>query len=111
HTFTGTQSGLLEWKSAPGGDWIMFIASPGFPAWDLTGYSNVVFFINGPQPIAATNLPKIGLESSTSQRTPTTSLASFLVQGLDDDTNTWQRVVVPLTAFQPYGAFSPTQFK
>src|SRR5215510_2584145 len=25
--YTGSQSGLLEWKSAPGGDWILFVAS------------------------------------------------------------------------------------
>ena len=39
------------------------------------------------------------------------NLGSYLTAGLDGDTNTWQRVVIPLTAFQPYGSFSPTQFK
>src|SRR5215472_17970658 len=24
--YSGSQSGLLEWKSAPGGDWILFVA-------------------------------------------------------------------------------------
>jgi hypothetical protein len=109
--FSGSQSGLLEWKSAPGGDWLLFVASPGFQIWDVSGYSNVVLFLNGPQAIAAANLPRIGLESSTSARSAMVNLGSFLSQGLDADTNTWQKVVIPLTAFQPYGGFSPTQFK
>ncbi len=109
--FTGNQSGLLQWKSAPGGNWIMFIASPGFQIYDVTGYSNVVFFVNGPQAVSTAALPMVGMESSTSQRTATVNLGNFLPQGLDSDTNTWQRVIIPLTAFQPYGQFSPTQFK
>jgi hypothetical protein len=34
-----------------------------------------------------------------------------LPAGLDGNPNTWQRVDVPLTAFQPYGLFSPAQLK
>jgi hypothetical protein len=109
--FTGKQSGLLEWKSAPAGDWIIFIASPGFQIWNISGYSNVVMFLNGPQAIAATNLPRVGLESSTNVRTPMVSLSNYLPQGMDADTNTWQKITIPLAAFQPYGTFSPTQFK
>src|SRR5215472_5028602 len=109
--YSGSQSGLLEWKSAPGGDWILFVASPGFQIWDVSGYSNVVMFLNGPQAIPAANLPRVGLESSTSARSTMVNLGSYLTAGLDGDTNTWQRVVIPLTAFQPYGSFSPTQFK
>ena len=109
--FTGTQSGLLQWTSAPGGNWMVFIACPGFQAHDITGYSNVVLFVNGPQSIPATNLPQVGLESTTSQRTAAVNLGAFLSHGLDGDTNTWQKAVVPLAAFQPYGQFSLAQFK
>ena len=109
--FTGSQCALLEWKSAPGGNWTFFIASPAFQTRDLTGLSNVVLFVNGSAAIPAASLPKLGLESSANQRTPSASLASFLPEGMDGDTNTWQRVVVPLTAFQPYGLFAPSQFK
>src|SRR6185503_18597285 len=52
--FAGNQSGLVEWRSAPQGNWTWFVASPGFQSRDLTGYSNVVFFVNGPMPIPAT---------------------------------------------------------
>jgi hypothetical protein len=109
--FTGSQSGLLEWKSASGGDWSFFIASPNFQTWNLTGLSNVSLYVNGPTAIPAASLPKLGLESSLNQKSAMISLAGFLPPGLDGDTNTWQRIVVPLTAFQPYGLFSPTQFK
>lgn len=109
--FTGTQSGLLEWKSAPGGAWSFFIASPAWQIKDLTGYSNLVFFINGPAAIAAATLPRLGLEGSANQKTPTISLGTFLSQGMDSDTKTWQRVTVPLAAFQPFASFSLAQFK
>jgi hypothetical protein len=109
--FTGSQCGLLEWRSDSGGDWIVFIACPGFQIQNASGYSNLVLFVNGPQAITASALPKVGMESSTGQRTATVSLGAFLAQGMDGDTNTWQRVVIPLTAFQPFGTFSLTQFK
>jgi hypothetical protein len=111
HKFSGAAGGLLEWKSMPGGDWIFFVASPGFQIRDLTGYSNLVLFVNGPVAIPAAALPKIGLESSSNQRTATTNLAGLLPSGMDGDPNTWQRIKVPLSAFQPYGSFSPAQFK
>lgn len=107
----GSQSGLLEWRSVSGGSWSVFIASPGWQSWNVTGYSNVVLYVNGPQAIPAANLPRIGLESSSNQKTATTSLASFLPGGVDGDSNTWQRVEVPLSAFQPYGLFSLAQLK
>lgn len=111
HHFTGNHSGLVEWRSVAGGSWTFFIALPGFQTRDLSGYSNIVCFVNGPAAIPASSLPKIGLESSTNQKTPTPNLGSYLPSGMDGDTNTWQRIVVPLTAFQPFGTFSLAQFK
>jgi hypothetical protein len=108
---SGRQSCLVEWTSAPGGSWTWFIASPGFQIQNLTGYSNLVLFLNGPAPIPAASLPGIGLESSGDQRTSTVALGDFLPAGLDGDTNTWQRVVIPLAAFQPHGGFSLARFK
>lgn len=107
----GSQSGLLEWRSASGGSWSVFIASPGWTTWNVAGYSNVVLYLNGPQTVPPGSLPRMGLESSSNQKTPTTSLTGYLPTGLDGDSNTWQRVDVPLTAFQPYGLFSPAQLK
>ncbi len=109
--FSGRQCGLLEWKSAPGGDWILFIACAGFQIQDARAYSNVVFQVNGPQPTAASVLPRAGMESGSNHRTATVPLGTFLPEGVDGDTNTWQTVIIPLNAFQPYGQFSLVEFK
>jgi len=109
--FTGNHSGLLGWTARPGGDWSCFIASPEWQTRDLSGSSNLVFFLNGPASIPATNLPHLGLESSVNQRSATTPLAPFLPGGLDSDPATWQRVSVPLSAFTPFGQFALAQFK
>lgn len=109
--FSGIHSGLLQWKSAPNGSWTFFIASPGFQTRNVSGYSNLVLYVNSPRAIAATNLPRVGLESSTDMKTAVTNLGNFISSGIDADTNTWQMVTIPLTAFQPYGQFSLTQFK
>lgn len=111
NAFTGSQSLLLQWQSAFGGDWTAFVACPGFQIQDVSRYSNVVVFVNGPQSIPAWALPGVGLESSNNQRTATVNLGTYLPGGLDNDTNTWQAVIIPLSAFQPYGSFSPSQFK
>lgn len=109
--FSGRQSGLVEWKSAPGGDWILFVARPGFQTQDARAYSNVVFQVNGPHPVSASVLPRAGMESASNHRTATVSLGAFLPEGLDGDSNTWQTIIIPLGAFQPYGQFSLTEFK
>jgi hypothetical protein len=111
HRLTGLHSGLLEWKPMPGGNWTWFIASPNFQIRNLTGCSNLVLFLNGPAAVPSAALPRIGLESSNNQRSATALLGSFLPAGLDGDTSTWQRVVVPLPAFAPFGSFTPEQFK
>jgi hypothetical protein len=66
---------------------------------------------NGPAAIDTAALPWISLESSTNAKASLVNLASFLPQGLDADTATWQRISIPLTAFQPYGSFSLALFK
>ena len=109
--FNGVHSGLLEWKSAPGGSWKFFIANPVFQTRDTSGYSNLVFYVNAPKVIAASHLPKIGLESGINVTTPMVEMGDFLPEGLDGDIDTWQKVSIPLTAFQPYGRFSLSQFK
>lgn len=109
--YTGKQGGLIEWKSAPGGNWSLFVASPGWQQLNASGYSNIIFYINGPQPIAATNLPQVGLESTLNLKTARVKMSNYLPGGLDGDTNTWQLVTIPLADFQPYNGFTLSQFK
>jgi hypothetical protein len=109
--YTGIQGGLIQWKSAPGGNWTLFVASPGWVTRNANGYSNVIFYLNGPNAILATNLPRVALESSMNKKTALVRLSSYLPGGLDGDTNTWQLVSIPLTDFQPYNGFALSQFK
>jgi hypothetical protein len=107
----GNDSGLLEWRSMAEGEWLFFVASPGWQTRNASGYSNLVLHLNGPAAIAPSHLPRIGLESSTNIRTPTVALSDYLPAGLDGDADTWQEVTVPLEDFQPYGGFQLSHFK
>lgn len=109
--FTGSHSGLLQWKSVSGGNWKIFIASPNWSAHDLTGYDSLILYMNAPTAIAAVDLPKLGLESTTSKLSTLYALGDKLVSGIDGDANSWQRISIPLTSFQPYNQFDPAQFK
>jgi hypothetical protein len=111
HAYTGTQSGLLQWKSAAGGSWSLFVSSPGWAAKDASGYDSLVFYLNGPAAIDTLALPLLALESTTNAKSSSVSLKGFLPRGLDTDSTTWERVSVPLAAFQPYGSFSLSAFK
>jgi hypothetical protein len=110
--YTGSDSGLLDWRSAVGGSWRFFIARPGWSMVNVAGYSNLVVYLNGPASVAAANLPQIGLESSPPDlSTPAVPLGDYLPGGMDQDPLTWDAAVVPLTAFPAAGGFSLTKVK
>jgi hypothetical protein len=109
--YSGVHSGLLEWKSVSGGDWGLFIASLNWATRDASGYDTLVLFVNARSAITSSNLPKIGLESSTNKLSSLIGLGDFLPSGIDGDTATWQRVSIPLTAFEPYNMFALSAFK
>ncbi|MCC6397240.1 MAG: T9SS type A sorting domain-containing protein [Bacteroidetes bacterium] len=108
---SGTQCGLLQWTSGSGALWGLYIASPGWVTRDASGYDSLTIMVNGPSAIDTAALPWINLESSTNQKPTPVSLATFFPQGLDADTSTWQKISIPLTAFEPYGTFLLEQFK
>lgn len=111
HASSGLQSGLLQWTSGEGGLWSLFVSSPGWLSQDATNYDSLTLTVNGPTAVDTAALPWIALESSTNQKSSAVNLAVYLPQGVDADTDTWQRISIPLTAFQPYGAFQLSQFK
>jgi hypothetical protein len=108
---TGYNSGLLQWTSVSGGSWRIFVASIGWATRDASGYDSLTLFVNSRHPVAATNLPNIGLENDINISTPDISLAPYLASGTDADTTTWQRVSIPLSEFEPYNGFSLSNFK
>ncbi|MBP1654988.1 MAG: hypothetical protein H6Q28_1544, partial [Bacteroidetes bacterium] len=101
----GSASGLLEWTSLPGGSWRIFIASPGWATINAAAYDSLVMSLNGPASVAGSALPRLALESTANVSTPLIDLAPY-VAGVDADSTTWQRFAIPLSAFEPYGAFS-----
>ncbi|MBP9212549.1 MAG: T9SS type A sorting domain-containing protein [Bacteroidetes bacterium] len=108
--FSGNQSILLEAKHVTGGSWNLFIASNAWASRDFSLYDTLIFYINTPDSLAASELPLLGLESENSDsKSATVNIASYIV--LDSSSATWQRCAIPFTAFQPYGNFLLSKFK
>lgn len=110
-SFSGSNSGLIEWKSVSAGDWGLFIASMNWATRDASGYDSLVMYVNSRNAISSTALPKIGIESSSNQKTAYANLGDFLSLGTDADSTTWQRISIPMSAFEPFNSFSLSQFK
>jgi hypothetical protein len=104
--YSGANSGLVQWRSAAGGAWRIFVASPAWTPRNASGYDSVVFFVNAPAPIASTLLPMADLEDNANLSAHAVNLAQYLPSGIDGDTTTWERVSIPLTAFSPYNGFN-----
>ena len=111
HAYSGTQCGLLQWSSAAGGDFRMFIASPGWKTLDASALDSLLFFVNGPAQISAAALPKIGLEDASNRSSTQLSWSAYMSAGVDADSTTWQRVSIPLKDFTPTGGFTITTLK
>ena len=109
--FSGTQCGLLQWTSGSGALWGLYVSSPSWAIRDASGYDSLILHFNGPAAIDTARLPWIALEDNFNQKSSRVNLASVLPEGMDGDTATWQRVSIPLTAFQPYGSFLLSSFK
>lgn len=110
--FGGEASGLLEWRSAPGGTWTLYVARSGFQTADASGYSNLVLHLNAPFAVPSASLPRIGFESSPPDaRSASLALGRFLPDGIDADSNSWQEVRIPLAAFPPREGFSLAKVK
>jgi len=109
--YSGNDAGVIQWTSAPNGNWGMFIASVLWQGKDASAHDSIVFFLNGPVAIASSALPKVNLESTTNAKATGVDLETYLSAGVDGDPATWQRVSIPLTAFQPFGTFSLSIFK
>jgi len=108
--YRGQHSGILRWKQVSGGLWRLFIAADGWVGQNAVGYDSLVFYLNGPQAFSGSVLPFLGLEDTDNQLSDTTALSDHF-SGLDADVSTWQRVQVPLSAFQPFGPFDLNKLK
>lgn len=85
----------LQWKSGEGGDWSMLIAAIGWRGFDLTELNYVKFYVNSPEELAGSALPKIGLRmvKDGEFNSGAVDMANYVS---DLQANTWTEVIVPL---------------
>ncbi len=102
HPYQGAHSLRMHWISKSEGDWGIAVASVGWRSWDFTQYDTIVYWINGPVKIATADLPDLALEDISNKKSTRVWLGDFF-EGVDDDSATWQKVMVPIHAFQPGG--------
>lgn len=100
HKYQGANSLRLHWTSASGGDWGIAVASIGWPGHDLTQYDSIVYWINSPEAINQSDLPDLVLEDLSNHHSTRVWLGDYF-NGVDSDSNSWQKVMVPINAFQP----------
>jgi hypothetical protein len=93
--FRGRAGGVIEWRSRRGGDWMMHVFRPGFPLLDVSPYEAIEFVVNAPSALAGEAMPRIELQDLKG-RVISAALGTFIESGVDSDTNTWQRVRVPV---------------
>jgi hypothetical protein len=67
--FSGTQSALLAWQHGTGGVWEMVIGTDAFRPTDLTGFDSLIVYLNGPEAIADSELPRLGLQDAGAVQT------------------------------------------
>jgi hypothetical protein len=106
--YSGNHSGVIEWRTAPIGDWELFIAGDGWRSIDLTDLDTLAFQLRAPAPIPAEALPRIGLEDMSNRKTALLPLADYFQA---DGQDRWIRVAIPIDAFDTSGGFDATRFK
>jgi len=100
HPYLGSNSLRLHWTSASGGDWGIAVASIGWPGHDLTQYDSLVYWINAPEAIAQADLPDLALEDLSNNKSTRVWIGDHLGD-VDSDSNSWQKLAVPINAFAP----------
>ncbi|MCP4708718.1 MAG: T9SS type A sorting domain-containing protein [Planctomycetes bacterium] len=100
HPYLGQHSLRLHWTSANGGDWGIAVASVDWPGHDLTDYDSLQYWINAPAGIPQAALPDLALEDLNNHKSTRVWIAEYF-NGVDNDPVTWQKVTVPLDAFEP----------
>jgi len=100
HPFQGKHSLRLHWKSSNGGDWGIAVASVGWIEHDVTEYDSIIYWINAPVAIASADLPDLSIEDMNDNKSTRVAIGDYF-PGVDSDENTWQKISLPLSAFEP----------
>lgn len=102
HPYQGAHSLRLHWISRSGGDWGLAVASPGWRPHNFTEYDSISYWINGPAAIDKAALPDLLLEDLSNKKSTRVWLGAHF-DGVDDDSTTWQQIMIPIDAFEPGG--------
>ncbi len=102
----------LQWKSGEGGDWSMLIAGNGWRNYDLSNLNYIKFYVNSPEELASSALPKIGLRMvKNGEFTSVPVNMSSYITTLQ--ANTWTEVIIPLADIwavnTEYSALDPSK--
>lgn len=100
HPFRGAHSLRLHWTSNEGGNWGIAVASIGWVGHDFTQLDSIVYWINGPEAVAQSDLPDLSLEDLSNAKSTKVFLGDYLT-GVDADTNTWQKIEIPISDLEP----------
>lgn len=105
HALEGKHSLRLQWNSQAGGDWGIAVASTDWKGYDFTNFDSLWYWINAPQAIPPADLPDLAIEDLSNKKSNRIWLGDYF-PGVDADTTTWQKVSVPLRAFQTGADFT-----
>jgi hypothetical protein len=95
--YLGSNSLRLSWLSAPGGDWAITAATPGWTPYDTSPFDSLVFMAWSASEVTSSELPMIFLEDQDNTRTPRQPLALYS-GGVPADQ--WTRISVPMSLFR-----------
>ncbi|NOZ32845.1 MAG: T9SS type A sorting domain-containing protein [Alphaproteobacteria bacterium] len=101
HPYKGAHSLRLHWTSQSGGDWGIAVASPGWSGHDFTVLDSIVYWVNAPAAVSAADLPQLALEDLSNNKSTRVNVGDYLTAGVDGDTATWQKVMIPISDLQP----------
>ncbi|MBT8399261.1 MAG: hypothetical protein KJO98_02195, partial [Rhodothermia bacterium] len=73
--YSGASSGLLNWQHVRGGYWEMNVEPEDNERYDLTGFDTLIVFINGPDSISGTELPRVALRDIGGTPSPLLTLS------------------------------------
>ena len=67
--FSGTTSGVLEYRHTAGGAWELVVEADGAQPLDLAGFDSLVVYVNGPEALPGGEVPRVCLEDAQGERT------------------------------------------
>ena len=95
--YSGTNSLILHWNSASGGDWALAVAETGWPGHDVNTVDSLQIWVFAQSAVASGDLPKLFLEDLSNKKTDKINWGDYCS---DISSGVWTRLVIPLQAFR-----------